>query len=84
MKFKICKVETFSSYSYPARPKRFFYNGRWHNIDYIDDQWYEGGMDPERAIISYYRVSSSGQFFLLRYLPYFQKWQIMPLEDTFT
>lgn len=84
MKFKICKVETLSSHSYPGRPAKFFFEGKWHKIDYIDDQWYEGGLDPERALIHYFRVSTEGKFFLLRYLPYFQKWQVLPIDDIFT
>lgn len=81
MKFKICKVETISSYSYPGEPKKFYYKGRWWQIEDILDRWYEGGLDPERALILYYKIEAESQFFILRYLPYFQKWQIVQLED---
>ncbi len=81
MRFKICKVETISSHSYPGQPKRFFYKNKWWEIDTIEDRWYEGGLDPERALILYYKVESEERFFILRYLPYFQKWQICQVED---
>lgn len=76
MNFKICKVETIVSHSYPGEPRRFFFNEKWFEIEAIEDRWYEGGVDPERALILYYRISSEGNTYLLRYLPYFQKWQI--------
>lgn len=81
MKFKICKVETIDSISYPGQPKRFFYDRRWWKVENIEDRWYEGGLDPKRALVLYYRVSSENKVFILRYLPYFQKWQIYQIPE---
>jgi hypothetical protein len=44
-------------------------------VDSIEDRWYEGGIDPERAMVLYLQVESGGDRFLLRYLPYFGRWQ---------
>lgn len=83
MKFKICQVETISSSSYPGQPRKFFFEGKWWEVELIEDRWYEGGLDPERSMVLYYRVISGNCYFILRYLPYFQKWQVMKLEEFF-
>lgn len=83
MKFKICKVETIDSHSYPGQPKRFHFAQKWWDIELIEDRWYEGGLDPERSLILYYKVISEKKSFILRYLPYFQKWQVFNIEEIF-
>ncbi len=80
MNFKICKVETIVSHSEPGLPKRFFFLGKWWEVESIEDRWYEGYLDPERSLILYYKVFSEENFFLLRYLPYFKRWQASKIE----
>ena len=74
--FRLCRIETASAHAGPGEPSRFFFQGRWWPVEAIEDRWYEGGIQPETQLILYFRVTSGDASFLLRYLPYFQRWQI--------
>jgi hypothetical protein len=49
---------------------------RWE-IQEIVDRWYEGGIDPTRPEVSYFKVKTfEGRIFILRYLSLFDSWSI--------
>jgi hypothetical protein len=50
-------------------------------VESIDDRWYEGGAEPETEMILYFRATAEGRHFLLRFLPYFQRWQIAAVGE---
>lgn len=79
--FRLCRVETMAGHAGPGEPRRFNAGGRWWVVESIDDRWYEGGTEPEMEMILYFRVTSEGRQFLLRFLPYFQRWQALAVEE---
>jgi hypothetical protein len=55
----------------------FMYAGRRWDVAEIQDRWYEGGLDPGRPEIHYFKVKTSeGRVFILRYLSLFDAWSI--------
>ena len=77
MRFEQIEVECYSGYKANERPAAFTYQGRRHEVAEIIDRWYEGGLDPGRPEINYFKVKTSeGQVFLLRYLSLFDAWSI--------
>ena len=79
--FRICRVRARLSHGGPGEPTGFFTGAAWKEVDEIVDRWYEGGLDPQEQLILYFKVRYGGDTFLLRYLPHFQRWQILgPVE----
>jgi len=71
------QVECYSGRKINERPTAFTYQGRRWQIQEIIDRWYEGGMDPKRPEINYFKVKTvEGQTFILRYLSLFDSWSI--------
>ncbi len=81
-RFRLCRVETAAGHAGPGEPRRFLLQGRWLPVDAIEDRWYEGGVAPERELVLYYRVVSGKGAFLLRFLPYFQRWQVLKVDGS--
>src|SRR5574340_776135 len=52
------QVECYSGHRVNERPIAFTYQGRRREIQEIIDRWYEGGMDPKRPEISYFKVKT--------------------------
>lgn len=76
--YKQIQVECYSGYKANEHPRSFTYMGRHWNIEEIIDRWYEGGMDPSRSAVGYFKVrSSAGQVFILRYLSLFDAWSVL-------
>ena len=70
-------VECYSGYKANDRPVAFTYQGRRWEVEEIVDRWYEGGLDPPRPEIDYFKVKTTdGQVFILRYLSLFDTWSI--------
>ena len=70
-------VECYSGYKAHERPMAFTYQGQRHNVAEIIDRWYEGGLDPTRPVIDYFKVKTTdSQVFILRYLSLFDAWSI--------
>jgi hypothetical protein len=70
-------VECYSGYKANERPVAFTYQGERREVAEIIDRWYEGGLDPTRPAIDYFKVKTTdGQVFLLRYLTLFNTWSI--------
>ena len=77
MKYIPVRVECYSGYRVNERPVAFSYEGRRWEISEILDRWYEGGLDPGRPEINYFKVrTSEGRDFILRYLSLFDVWSI--------
>ena len=77
MDFEKIQVECYSGYKANERPVAFTYQGRRWKITDIVDRWYEGGPDPGRPEINYFKVrTSEGRDFILRYLSLFDAWSI--------
>jgi len=78
MHYERIQVECYSGYKVNERPVAFTYQGRRHEVAEIIDCWYEGGIDPTRPEINYFKVKTTdGQSFLLRYLSLFDAWSIL-------
>lgn len=80
-RFRLGRVETVAGHAGPGEPRRFHAEGRWWTVESIDDRWYEGGAEPETEMILYFRATAEGRHFLLRFLPYFQRWQIAAVGE---
>lgn len=74
-------VECISGYKGSERPVAFILEGRRQEITEIIDRWYEGGLDPTRPVVNYFKVRTpEGRIFFLRYLSLFDEWTAMPAE----
>lgn len=77
MEYESTQVECYSGYKANERPITFSYQGHRREITEIVDRWYEGGIDPARPEISYFKVTTAqGGVFILRYLTLFDSWSI--------
>ena len=80
MDYERTQVECYSGYMANERPTAFSYQGHHREITEIVDRWHEGGSDPARSEISYFKVKTAqGGIFSLRYLSLFDTWSIKPL-----
>ena len=62
------EVECYSGHSGSERPVAFQFRDRRFEVDQIVDRWYEGGLEPERRELHYFKIrTSEGQVFLLRH-----------------
>jgi hypothetical protein len=69
------EVECYSGHRANERPAAFTLRGRRFEIEEIVDRWYEGGVEPGRPELQYFRVRTiEGQLFLLRYNARFDAW----------
>jgi len=80
-KFRICRVQSLQSHAGPGEPGGIFLAGGWREVDEILDRWYEGGMDPQEQLVLYFKIRSGEEFFLLRYLSYFERWQVLEAPE---
>lgn len=75
MVWKRINVESYSGYKANEYPVSIISEDRRSKITEILDRWYEGGLDPGRPALYYFKVQTSeNQIFLLRYDPLFDKW----------
>ncbi|MBP1725847.1 MAG: putative cytosolic protein [Deltaproteobacteria bacterium] len=84
MPYEKVKVECYSGYRANERPVAFtFEDRRWEIIDVID-RWFEGGVQPGRPVLDYFKVKTSeGRVFLLRYNSLFDAWAVrVPPKST--
>ena len=77
MSFETIRVESVSGYKAEERPVAFTHRGHRREITEIIDRWYEGGLDPTRPVVNYFKVrtADSGEF-LLRYVSLFDSWSV--------
>lgn len=77
MKFETIEVSTRDEYKGPQEPLSFVWRGEEHRIAQIVDRWYEGGIEPTRIPLLYFRVKTVGdEIFLIRYHEFFRAWSI--------
>ena len=83
MNFEPVQVACHSGYRVNEYPVAFTVRGRRFEIREIIDRWYEGGLDPTRPEIGYFKVKTAeGRVYLLRYLSLFDSWSIRdPLQE---
>jgi len=56
------------------RPVAFIYQDRRWAISEILDRWYEGGIEPGRPTVDYFKVRADGEEFILRYEAETDEW----------
>ncbi|MEN6319831.1 MAG: hypothetical protein ABFD82_13890 [Syntrophaceae bacterium] len=77
MRYERIEVECYSGYKVNERPVAFTYQGRRYEVAEIIDRWYEGGTNPTRPEIDYFKVKiTDGEVFLLRYVSLLDVWSI--------
>lgn len=77
MPFEAIHVECHSGFKVNERPVAFHFRARRWEVGEILDRWYEGGVDPRRPQIDYFKVKTAeGKVFLIRYLSLFDAWSI--------
>ena len=77
MAYETVEVECYSGYKAVERPLAFTFRGRRLQIATVVDRWYEGGVEPGRPEVNYFRVRTvDGEVFLLRYLALFDVWTV--------
>lgn len=68
-------VECYSGHRANERPVAFTLGDQRFEVEEIVDRWYEGGTEPGRPELHYYKVrTNEGQLFLLRYDVLFDAW----------
>ena len=69
------EVECYSGHRANERPVAFTLRDRRFEIERVVDRWYEGGLEPGRPELHYFKVQTrEGQLFLLRYNALFDAW----------
>jgi len=77
MSFEVIHVECVSGYKAEERPVAFTHRGLRREITEIVDRWYEGGLEPTRPVVNYFKVMTAGDGeFLLRYVSLFDAWSV--------
>lgn len=77
MEYEKIQVECYSGHKVNERPIAFTYQGNRWEIKEIIDRWYEGGPDPIRPEVNYFKVKTTGgKIFVLRYLSLFDSWSL--------
>lgn len=83
MTFEQIQVECYSGYKVNERPVAFTYRGHRWSVAEIMDHWYEGGIEPSRPAMDYFKVrTAEGPVFLLRYNSLFDAWGLMVSDTT--
>ncbi len=50
------QVESYSGHKADESPRRFFWQGRWHEVLEVTDRWHQGGRDPEWPVADYFKI----------------------------
>jgi len=75
--YKEIQVVCYSGYKANEHPVAFSYQDRYWEISEILDRWYEGGLNPVRWEINYFKVRTPGvQVFILRYSSLLDSWSV--------
>jgi hypothetical protein len=82
MPFERVHVECYSGYKANERPKAFTVGGCRREVAEILDRWCEGGIEPGRPAVDYFKVrTAGGRVFLLRYVSLFDAWSVCTEEE---
>ncbi len=68
-------VECHSGYKVDEYPVAFTFQGKRLVVSEITDRWYEGGADPERPVIDYFKIKTSeGKVLILMHARSLDEW----------
>ena len=82
MPYEKILVESYSGYTANERPVAFTFRERRWEVDQIVDRWYEGGLEPGRPQVTYFKVrTAEGTVFLLLYVSLFDAWSVWSEES---
>ena len=77
MPYEQVSVECYSGYKANERPQTFIFRGQRWEVEEIVDRWYEGGIEPGRPEVNYFKVrTTKGNVFLLSYVSLIDAWSI--------
>jgi len=84
MPYERVEVECYSGHRVNERPVAFIFEDRRWEIFEVIDRWFEGGEQPGRPVLNYFKVKTSqGRVFLLRYNSLFDAWAVrVPPKST--
>ena len=72
------QVECYSGYKANERPVAFIFHGERLEISEIPDRWYEGGIEHDRPIVDYFKVTGDdGQRYLIRHTRKADAWYLV-------
>lgn len=78
MQFEPVDVSTHSGFKADERPTAFTWRGCTRTVTMITDRWYEGGREPGRPALSYFKVlANDGREHILRYNSLFDAWAVV-------
>ena len=77
MEYERIQVTCRRGYKVNEYPLSFeFRKSRWEIMEILD-RWYEGGREPERPVMDYYKVKTrQGSIFILIYAAHLDEWFI--------
>ncbi len=71
------KVECRSGYKANEYPVAFVFDGDRLEVAEIVHRWYEGGLDPKKPVMDYFRIKTDdGRTFILKYAGHLDQWFI--------
>ncbi|SEM59312.1 hypothetical protein SAMN04489760_1255 [Syntrophus gentianae] len=77
MEYERIQVKCRSGYKVNEYPLSFAFQGNQWEVAEILDRWYEGGREPERPVMDYYKVKTrQGRVFILIYAGHLDEWFI--------
>lgn len=76
-KYHPIEVECYSGYKANERPLAFIFQGEQREILEILDRWYEGGIEPDRPLVDYFKVRAEGGVYILRYTAETDTWFVL-------
>lgn len=77
MEYERIQVKCLSGYKVNEYPLSFAFQGHCWEVVKILDRWYEGGREPERPVMDYYKVrTQEGKVFILIYAGHLDEWFI--------
>ncbi len=77
MKYQKIQVECRSGYKANECPVAFVFEGDRLEVSETVDRWYEGGIDPEKPVMDYFKIKTDdGRTFILMYAAHLDQWFI--------
>ncbi len=75
IKYRKIQVECRSGYKANEYPVAFVFEGTRQEVTEVVDRWYEGGLDPEKPVMDYFKVKlNDGRIFILKYSGHLDQW----------
>lgn len=83
MRFEEARVEAYAGYRGEESPRTVRHRGRSFRVAEVLDRWYEGGVDPEKLLVTYFRVrTTDGAELILKYEEETGRWYLRVPEKT--